>query len=191
MFFESILAAALLVGPDDVSSSADRDDSSPAAAGDAWLPALRPSLLALAIDAEILDPREKGFVMCQDMAGDLLMLRRRMCSLASAPQIGEANRFPDRQLVNEFMTVNRAFRNQLVARLAIDSIHQDELRIAIIETDQLYQVWDAVRDAQCDYYNVTVRRQSLDALRHLIGAEVFYSGALPPHLPVWHLPRGR
>ena len=70
----------------------------------------------------------------------------------------------------------------------MDLVHGDELRIALNETDHLYQVWDSVRDARCNYYYVTVRRQALKTLREMIGTEAFYRGELPPHVPVWRFP---
>ena len=173
---ECVLAAAILVSP---ATSAE-----PTARLVAEVQVLRPSLLALALDAELLDPREKGFVMSQDALGDLAMLQGREIDLRSAPLLGEAEQHADRKTINELLAVNRQVRNQLTARLSIDLVHAEELRTAIQETDQLYQVWDAVRDARCDYYYVTVRRQALQLLRDLVGAEAFYTGRMPPHVPV-------
>ena len=172
---EIVLAAALLTAPKDAPTPV------------AWIEILRPTILTLALDSEILDPRERVFL--QDPTGDLEMLRGRNEEFLSYPQLGECNRYPPRKTLNDFLALNRSFRNDLNARLAIDLIHADVIREAIVETDQLYQVWDTVRDAQCEYYYVTVRRQALKLLRDLIGAEAFYTGYLPPSIPVWHLPR--
>jgi len=177
---EILVAAVLLTSPKEPALSADHNG---------WLEALRPALLTLAMDAEVLDPREKGFVLGHDVAGDLAMLQGRFQELARAPQVGEGQRFPDRKVINESLALNRAYRNQLSARLAIDLVYSEELRAAIADTDQLYQIWDTVRDARCEYYYVTVRRQALQLLRDLIGAEAFNSGQMPPHVPVWHFPR--
>ena len=46
-----------------------------------------------------------------------------------------------------------------------------------------------VRDARSEYYYVTVRRQALVLLRHLAGNHAFYSGQLPPHVPIWRFSR--
>lgn len=178
--FEFVLAAVLLTSPKDLPLSPDQAT---------WLEVARPSILAMAIDAEILDPREKAFILTQDLTGDLVMLQARNEDLASAPMLGECQRFADRKTVNDFLAVNRTYRNDLHARLGIDLVNMEELRTAIVETDQLYQIWDTVRDARCDYYYVTVRRQALSLLRELIGAEAFYSGRMPPNVPVWHFPR--
>ncbi len=148
----------------------------------AWVTVLRPSVLAVAINAELIDPRERDHV-------DIDLIRSRQDELANAPIILEGQRFPDRKLINELLALNRSCRNYLTARMEIDSIHIEELRDAICETDQLYNVWDNLRDAQCDYYYVSVRRQALRTLRTLIGDEAFYTGQMPPHVPVWHFPR--
>ena len=177
---EIILAAALLTAPKDLPVP-------PSQSG--WVEVMRPSLLTLAIDAEILDPRERAFLLSQDLLGDLAMLQGRNEDLARAPMLGECQRFPERKLINDFLALNRSYRNDLNARMSIDVVHLEELRTAIVETDQLYQVWDTVRDARCDYYYVTVRRQAMQLLRDLIGSEAFYSGHMPPHVPVWHFPR--
>ena len=63
--------------------------------------------------------------------------------------------------------------------------HWWEVRAILQETDQLYQIWDTVRDARCEYYYVTVRRQALKRLREALGDEAYFSGRLPPHVPLW------
>ena len=177
---ECVLAAVLLTSPTEMPLAPHQA---------AWVETVRPVVLTLAIDAQILDPREKGFVLSSDMIADLTMLQGRYRDLASAPYLDEGQRFPDRKLINDLLAMNRAFRNQLSSRLSVDLVHAEELRSAIIQTDQLYQVWDTVRDGRCDYYYVTVRRQAFALLRDLVGPESFYNGQLPPHLPVWLFPR--
>jgi hypothetical protein len=103
----------------------------------------------------------------------------------------EARRFPQRNLIEDFLSFNRAYRKELVEQLRLHMGPVEQLRTALSEVDQLYQVWSAVRDARCGFYYVTVRRQSLRELRELIGAEAFYSSQLPPHVPIWHFPRLR
>ena len=48
----------------------------------------------------------------------------------------------------------------------------------MIECDCLYQIWDLVRESNCDYYYITVRRQALKKLRDTIGAPAYTSGVL-------------
>ena len=119
---EVLLAAVLLTSPKETAVPAQY-------AG--WLEAMRPALLTLAMDAEVLDPREKGFVLGHDVVGDLAMLQGRYQELTRAPLVGEGQRFPDRKLINEFLALNRAYRNQLTARLAQDGV---TARAAIADT---------------------------------------------------------
>jgi len=179
--FKYVLAAALLTAPP------DHFDFKDAAVVHQ---VLAPGLQAVAVDWEILDPRENRYVLAQpqDFPADLKLLQGRYHELQGAPRLEESLRFPERPLVNELMAFNRAYRNDLTTRLALDTVHEDELRAALAETDQLYRIWDAVRDARCDYYYITVRRQALQQLREMVGAEAYYSGQLPPHVPVWRFP---
>lgn len=177
---EIVLAAVLLAAPKDVPATTAQAD---------WIAAMRPCILAAAIDAEIIDPRERIFLLQQDPVGDLAMLRSRIDAFAAAPGLSECQRFPERKVITDLLALNRAYRNALNVRLALDSVHAEELREAICETDQLYQVWDTLRDACCDYYYVTVRRDAMQLLRELLGPEAFYSGWLPSHIPLRHVPR--
>jgi hypothetical protein len=179
--FKYALAAALLTASPDTLDLGD-------AAG--VHQALAPALKAVAVEWEILDPRENRYVLAQaeEFPADLKLLQGRYRELVNAPRLEECIRFPERSLINELMAFNRAYRNDLTTRLALDTVHEEELRAALTETDQLYRIWDAVRDARCDYYYITVRRQALQQLRELVGAQAYYSGVLPPHVPVWRFP---
>jgi hypothetical protein len=150
-------------------------------------PALRLPLRALAVEMEILDPREVRYILArpEDFAADLKLLRRRYHELATAPTVDDSVRFPERTMVNELLAFNRRYRQLIDVRQPLELVHGWELRVALQETDRLYQVWDSVRDARCPYYYVTVRRQALKRLRDLVGEDSYYSGNLPPCVPLW------
>jgi hypothetical protein len=152
---------------------------------------VRPTVQALAIDWEILDPREARFVLTrwEDFPANLAMVRRRCHDLADAPPLYDCLRFPDRTLVNDLLAFNRAYKQHLDNRQAMELANAWELHEMSLEADRLYQVWDTVRDTRCDYYYVTVRRQALKKLRATIGDQAYYSGCLPPHVPVWRFGR--
>jgi hypothetical protein len=152
--------------------------------------ALRPTLQKLALQLEIMDPRETRYVLArmEDFRSDLQLLRRRYRTLADAPPLEECKRLPERCLVNDLLAFNRTYHQYLTNRQPVDLVHGEEVQTAMTETDRLYQVWDTVRDARCTYYYVTVRRQALKQLRCLLGEEAFYRGHLPPHVPVWRIP---
>jgi hypothetical protein len=148
---------------------------------------LRQPLQRIAIGWEILDPREARYILArrEDFIPDLDLLRRRYQELAFAPALSDCYRFPDRATINELLAFNRAYRQQLDGRQPVELIHGWELRSALQETEHLYQIWDTVRDARCEYYYVTVRRHALKRLRELAGDEAYYSGNLPPCVPLW------
>jgi hypothetical protein len=172
------LAAAML--------SAPPDTPEPPVTADDW-PALQTALQTLAVEWEILDPREVRYVLArpEDFENDLNLLRRRNQELAGAPKLADSRRFPDRNTVNELIGFNRAYRRYLEARQPLELDRSWQFRTALRETDWLYQVWDAVRDSRCEFYYVTVRRQALKRLRDLLGAEAYYAGQLPPYVPLW------
>ena len=149
-----------------------------------------PALRALVIQLEILDPQETKFFLAkaEDFASDLKILQGRYQELANAPYLEECNRFPSRELVEDMLACNQSYRKELESRLVVDKVHADELQAALAETDQLYRIWETVREIRREYYYVTVRRQALKELRNLVGMEVYYSGNLPPHVPTWRLP---
>jgi hypothetical protein len=174
-----LLAAALLTAPCGTMESPELPE---------MFPALRIQLQALAVTWEILDPREVRYILArpEDFAADLTLLRRRYQELVTAPLVEDSFRFPERSTVNEYLAYNRAYRQHINVRQPLELVHWWEVRVALQETDRLYLVWDCVRDARCPYYYVTVRRQALKRLRELIGEESYYSGTLPPCVPVWY-----
>jgi hypothetical protein len=173
-----ILALSLLTAPPD--AKLNRDDLR-------TMTGLRPTLQTLAVQWEILDPREVRYILSrpEDFSADLTLLRRRFRDFADAPCLQDSLRFPDRETVNELLSFNRAYRQHVGTRQPVELARWWEHRATLQETDQLYQIWDTVRDARCEYYYVTVRRQALKRLREMLGEEAYYSGELPPHVPLW------
>jgi len=179
--YDCLLAAALLTTPADTFSYSDTLG---------WFEPLRPSLVRLALRSEILDRRETTTRLAQPQSfhDDLSLLQSRFAELLHTPLLEECQRFPARARAIEFLEFNRSYRQDLIVHLSLDPVHAEELRSAVMETDQLYRIWEALRDARCEYYYVGVRRQALQLLRVLAGNEAFFSGQLPPHVPVWRLP---
>jgi hypothetical protein len=176
--YEYLLALALITVPAESPTPTTATELSPL---------VRLTLQGLAVQWEILDPREVRYILArpEDFASDLTLLRRRFHDLADAPALEDCLRFPDRATVNDLLGFNRAYRQHVDVRQPVELAHWWGLRAALQETDQLYQIWDTVRDARCEYYYVTVRRQALKRLRDMIGAEAYYSGNLPPCVPLW------
>lgn len=148
---------------------------------------LRDAMQIVAVQWEILDPREVRYVLTreEDFEADVRLLRRRYHELLGAPSLSDGNRFPERGAISDMLAFNRAYRQSLDSRLAVELVRWWELQEAVQETDRLYAVWDLVRDARCDYYYVTVRRGALKRLRDMVGPELYYSGNMPPYVPLW------
>jgi hypothetical protein len=126
-----LLALAFLTSPP---TSADPAELS------GILPALRLPLQTLAVELEILDPREVRYILArpEDFAADLNLLRRRYHELATAPALADALRFPERATVNELLAFNRCYRQHIDLRQPLELVHWWELRAAVEETDRLY-----------------------------------------------------
>jgi hypothetical protein len=180
-----ILAVALLTAPPELTEGSELQ-ATPEVYG-----AARSALQELAVQWEVLDPREVRYVLArpEDFASDLKLLRRRYQELVDAPPLHDCHRFPDRGTVSDLLSFNRAYRQHLDNRQTVELVRFWELREALQEADRLYQIWDTVRDARCDYYYVTVRRQALKRLRDMVGSEAYYTSNLPPHVPVWRFQR--
>ena len=149
--------------------------------------AVRDSVQHLAVEWEILDLRETRYVLArpEDFCSDLNMLRRRYQDLKDAPKVADSLRFPGRTEALSLVQFNRSYRKHLDERQQWEADRTEALRAVMSETDRLYKVWDAVRDARCEFYYVTVRRQALKKLRDLVGEEAYRAGTLPPTVPTW------
>jgi hypothetical protein len=175
---DHVLAVAVLAAPGPVGPAPE-------------LASLSIAIRQVALGAEVLDPREVQYVLAGavEFECDLQLLRRRWRDLADAPPVIDALRFPPRQVAAELLSFNRAYRAHLAAREMVEGSARDELGKALEEADQLYRVWDAVRDARSECYYVSVRRQALLTLQSALGPAAYFQGALPPHVPVWRFAR--
>jgi hypothetical protein len=176
-----VLAVALLTAP----AGPPEGDSLPEHAC-----LIRP-MQSLALQWEILDPRETRCVLAGPGAfeADLRLVQRRHRELADAPPLIDSKRFPVREVACDLLTFNRAYHTHATLVRDSEGKARPELAAAVAETEQLYHVWDLVRDAGSDCYYVTFRRQALAALREAIGRSDYARGVLPPHVPVWRFDR--
>ena len=174
----TVLAIALLTAPPGPPDARDVQN---------LFETMKGPLQALAVKWEILDPRESRYILARqdDFAADVNLLRRRYHELANAPGVADSRRFPERALVNDLLGFNRSYRQHIDVRQPLELSNWSEMRDVLQETDRLYQIWDTVRDARCEYYYITVRRQALKKLEETVGPEAYLSGKLPPHVPLW------
>lgn len=174
-----LLAAALIIAEPDAPLTVPITDQTIADVRD------------LAIHLELLDPREIRYTFFRacDFEADLNIVRRRRVHIGNAPPVSDVQRFPPKDQINELLTFNRTYRNYADCWRFAAGPRQDFFAEAVTETDRLYCIWDALRDAQCEYYYVTVRRAALLKVREEIGPADYYAGRLPPWVPVWRFSR--
>lgn len=149
------------------------------------------TLREVALFWEIVDPREVAtfFVKAENFEADLKLMRKRYQELVDAPLVSDALRFPCRETASELLTFNREYHRTLKQRRQALGEGNGALDQALDEVEQLYHVWDLVRDARSDCYYISVRRRALQALRQALGEENYYRGVMPPHVPVWRFVR--
>ena len=141
----------------------------------------------LCIRAELLDEREvtTTFVKREDFAVDLGMIRQRYHDLCYAPMSGDALRFVhERDVIVDLLSFNRAYVRYLTTAMELYP-ERLSMRAAKSEAEELYKVWDYLRDAKTTFYYVHIRRKALKQLREAIGAESYELGRMPPHVPEW------
>lgn len=147
-----------------------------------------PACQTLALNMELMDKREVTycFNLQLDVDPDVRLIRRRFRDLHGAPFACDAEQFPSREHCNQVLSLNRQYRAWLEGQQTIHGRHQQyEINPAIAETDELYDVWDTLRDARCDSYYITVRREALKKLKNRLGTEMYYQRMMPPWVPVW------
>ncbi len=152
---------------------------------------LRTAVADLAVSLEILDVWERYWVgaRAETFASDLQLLRQRVAALWDAPPLADHFRFPERSTCNDQCAFNRTYRLHLAIRQQGEPGRFLSLQEALCETDELYTVWDAVRDTKCEYYYVSCRRGALQRLRQLLGPEAYHAGRLPAPVPLHRFQR--
>ncbi len=180
MLVGELLLAAMLLQADRVPEEWVRLAQSP----ERWQ-VISPLLVGIALQWELLDPRELPYVLKQPeaFAQDLEMLRQRYRDLADAPSLADTALFPTYQHIQPLLSFNRACARWFDDHYAgCQRIPPDKLAYRR-ELDELYHIWDTLREAQCEYYMLTVRRQCLKQLRQLLGEEAYQRGELPSPVP--------
>lgn len=151
---------------------------------------LKYDLRFVAISLEILDKQEEAFYFHkeEDFVSDLYLLKRRHSELLNAPYIEDRHLFPSRDEINYLLPINRGYYDFVKSLKETYPSHWYEIDQVLHEVDEIYRVYDLVRDIQCPYYYITTRRKSLLTLREKLGPD-YYLGILPDILPVHRLVR--
>jgi hypothetical protein len=170
-------------------------------------PQIRLALIEYALEEELLDKNETKFILAntEEFPKDLGIIQKRRVELADAPKSSDSLRLPDRNTICENIKFNRAYNKHLEEFALWNSDRREIARQVMIENQKLYNVWDYMRDAKCDYYYITVRRIALKNLKAALekdklliqmcedaGYDLDYNRMkLPPNVPVWRFEERR
>lgn len=155
------------------------------------IPHICNAMRIVSTELEILDTREYYYMFARkdELWSDFNSIRERFKCHKDSPRLMYAELIPfDRDAIQEFLNFNREYRNYLEMQQSFLSENHPKRRWyddAIAETKQLYDLWDAMRDAKTTYYYVTLRRRGLQQAKNMMGPEMFYSGETPPFVPIW------
>jgi len=98
--------------------------------------------------------------------------------------VNDCMRFPPRETVNEILSFNRAYRRHLGVRQPVELAVLVGLPRGLRETDHLFRF--GYRSGRS--VRLLLRYSSapgLKKLRETVGEEAYYSGQLPPYVPLW------
>jgi len=167
---EHLIALLLILSPGD-----------PAGLPERTTPARHRALEEVAYCLELW-PLDKGG-WGPDYSRDVGWCRRTYRELQGCPPLADAHRFPPHAVAVSCLEFSCKHICYLES-IEYANLHRgDDIREALSEARWCQSVWEAVRDAGGD--GVITRRFALQRLRDLLGDGAFYSGQLPPWVPVW------
>jgi hypothetical protein len=138
-------------------------------------PALREAIRRQAIALGLLEP--------DGQVDELRHWLRWLRNAYGGPPLADLERFPPYDVAMTWLILNRQFRETLTARIVLERHHRAELSVVLEEAQRLYDIFDALRDAQRTSYNLTYRRTRLKQLWLLLGPEDYGAARLPCPIP--------
>jgi hypothetical protein len=145
------------------------------------------SLKEIALRTELVGPHERWIT---DFRSELAYVRRHGRELANAPPISDALWLPSPAVAQECRRFNLSYQRCLELRRQVALHHQDQCSDALREAQFLGDVWRRVETATSPTNSWVCRRRALQELRDLLGPEAYYTGRLPPCVPVWRFRPG-
>ena len=97
----------------------------------------------------------------------------------------DAQRFPDRNTVNELLAFNRAYRRHLDSRQALEQDRSHNWLFA--RGRRTISIKSGIRFATPAATTITSRSAGsvLKRLRQMVGPEAYNTADLPPYVPLW------
>jgi hypothetical protein len=144
------------------------------------------ALKQTAWDLELTGPRCPWIA---DFRSEVRWVRKHWRESACCPPLSDCRRLPPATAIRQMLAFNAAYRQYLEARRWVRRHEWEELTEILSETDRLREVWQAAAEAVAEDHIWVCRRQALRRLQELIGDEGYYSGNLPPCVPLWRFER--
>lgn len=169
-----LLAMALITSPDEPSKE-DVDALKP------WLQAA-----AVALDLATLDERTAYY----NEDGEIPMCtvyRQGYAACKSYPPSSDVERLPIKSYLEKSIAINKIYADDIALRLSLDPRCEEAL-LAQDEAEQLLRWHEMALAARTnEYYTVLTVRENLHSLRVMMGDNAYYSGYVPPPVPLWRL----
>lgn len=153
------------------------------------MPFLRPCILALAVEDEILDPRECRYTLTNEPLADLKRLQEKRRTYAHFPRLHEGDHLPTAEQIQLRTRLAAAVQYEITNRQAMGMIEPHLLLAMKKETERLQTFWGYAYDVRCPYYYVCVKREALAKLVQMLGEERFFRGDWPDPVPFRHFQR--
>jgi hypothetical protein len=136
----------------------------------------------VALRLEVVGPHERWV---DDFHSELCYVRRHWRALTSAPPLCDGDRLPPLPIIKQCRDFNHAYQRCLDLRRQVLLYREAELTGALDEARRLCCVWSLMETAACPTQSWAYRRRALLALREQLGPEAYYSGEMPPCVPLW------
>lgn len=150
---------------------------SPQAAPEVWQ-----ALKDISLQLELVGPHENW---ASDFRSELRYVRHYARTLYDAPPLADCDWLPPVWYAADCCRFNEQYQCHLQTQQMLLTHRSEELGTTLGETRQLHNVWDSVRRASSTNQAWAYRRRSLQQLREAVGEESYYSGRLPPAVPMW------
>jgi len=140
------------------------------------------SLKQIAFRSELVGPHERWIT---DFRSELSYVRRHGRELLDSPPISDCTWLPPYAVAQDCRRFNLSYQRSLELRRQVLLHRQEEWTEALCEAQYLGEVWRRIETATCPSNSWVCRRRGLQQLREILGPEAYYSGQLPPCVPVW------
>ena len=140
------------------------------------------ALKLAALKLEVVGPTERWI---PDFRSEANYVKNHWRELKNAPPLGDVVRFPVEYISKQNRVFNLQYQHNMELKKCVYSWKFEDMEEGIREAKGLQQVWVLVDTAVCPTQSWCCRRKALMELRELRGDEAYYSGDLPPCVPLW------